>query len=70
MLVLGPRDLAVGTSGHASEMYSRNVTALIQHLVADGELAIDLDDPITAAVCVAHAGQIAPALRATLPGTS
>jgi NAD/NADP transhydrogenase alpha subunit len=32
VLVLGPRDLAVGTAGHASEMYSRNVTALIQHL--------------------------------------
>ena len=70
VLVLGPRDLAVGTAGHASDMYSRNVTALIQHLAAGGELAIDPDDPITAAVCVTHAGQIAPARRAALPGAS
>ncbi len=66
VLVLGPRDLAVGTAGHASEMYSRNVTALIQHLDADGRLVIDFDDPITAAVCVTHAGEIAPPLRAAL----
>jgi len=66
VLVLGPRDLAVGTAGHASEMYSRNVTALIQHLDADGSLVIDFDDPITAAVCVTHAGEIAPPLRAAL----
>jgi NAD(P) transhydrogenase subunit alpha len=68
VLVLGPRDLAVGTAGHASEMYSRNVTALIRHLTPAGELTVDLADPITAAVCVAHAGQVGPAGRAVMPG--
>jgi NAD(P) transhydrogenase subunit alpha len=67
VLVLGPRDLAVGTAGHASEMYSRNVTALIRHLTPAGMLVVDPADPITAAACVAHAGEIGAAVRAALP---
>ncbi|MFH1330563.1 MAG: NAD(P) transhydrogenase subunit alpha [Actinomycetota bacterium] len=69
VLVIGPRDLAAGTAGHASEMYSRNITALIRHLAPEGALAIDHADPITAAACVAHAGEIlVPAVRAALGG--
>jgi NAD(P) transhydrogenase subunit alpha len=69
VLVIGPRDLAAGTAGHASEMYSRNVTALIRHLAPEGALAIDPADPITAAACVTHAGEIlSAAVRAALGG--
>ncbi|MCU0280761.1 MAG: NAD(P) transhydrogenase subunit alpha [Acidimicrobiia bacterium] len=71
VLVLGPSDLAAGTAGHASEMYSRNVTALIRHLAPDGSLHLDFNDPITAAACVTHAGEImTPAVRAALGGAS
>jgi NAD(P) transhydrogenase subunit alpha len=38
---------------HASQLYSRNVTALVQLLVADGELKLDWDDEIVAGACVA-----------------
>ena len=38
---------------HASQLYARNVIALLQHLAPDGELALDLDDEITAGACVA-----------------
>jgi NAD(P) transhydrogenase subunit alpha len=69
VLVLGPRDLAAGTAGHASEMYSRNVTALIRHLAPEGRLALDPADPIAAAACVTYAGEIlVPAVRAALAG--
>jgi NAD(P) transhydrogenase subunit alpha len=37
---------------HASQFYSRNVQALINHLAPDGELALDWDDEITAGACV------------------
>ena len=37
---------------HASQLYARNVTALLQHLAPDGELALDFDDEITAGACV------------------
>jgi len=67
VLVLGPRDLAVGLAGHASEMYSRNVSALIRHLAPEGVLTVDLTDPITAAACVAHAGEISLVVRSALP---
>jgi len=69
VLVLGPRDPATGTAGHASEMYSRNVTALIRHLAPDGSPVVDLADPITAAACVTHEGEILnPVVRAALGG--
>jgi H+-translocating NAD(P) transhydrogenase subunit alpha len=37
---------------HASQLYSRNVAALLQHLAPNGELALDWEDEITAGACV------------------
>ena len=37
---------------HASQLLSRNVSALLTHLIADGELHLDFDDEITSAACV------------------
>jgi NAD(P) transhydrogenase subunit alpha len=42
---------------HASQMYSRNVQALLLHLVEDGELVLDFEDEITRETCVAHDGR-------------
>jgi NAD(P) transhydrogenase subunit alpha len=38
---------------HASQLYSRNVTSLLQLLVQDGELKLDWEDEIVAGACVA-----------------
>jgi H+-translocating NAD(P) transhydrogenase subunit alpha len=38
---------------HASMLYSRNVSALLQHLAPGGELNLDWSDEITAGACVA-----------------
>lgn len=43
---------------HASQLYARNVTNLLQHLVSDGELKLDFQDEITRGCCVTHAGQV------------
>jgi NAD(P) transhydrogenase subunit alpha len=40
---------------HASQLYSRNVSALLQHLAPEGELKLDFDDEITAGACVTGA---------------
>jgi len=40
---------------HASQLYARNVSALLQHLAPEGELALDWDDEITAGACVTKA---------------
>jgi NAD(P) transhydrogenase subunit alpha len=56
--VMGPVDLASSTAGDASEMYARNVAALIEYLVRDGQWLVDLEDEITGAACVTHGGAI------------
>jgi proton-translocating NAD(P)+ transhydrogenase subunit alpha len=37
---------------HASQLYARNVSSLLQHLAPAGELALDWEDEITAGACV------------------
>ena len=37
---------------HASQLYSRNVAALLQHLAPGGDLNLDWEDEITAGACV------------------
>jgi H+-translocating NAD(P) transhydrogenase subunit alpha len=37
---------------HASQLYSRNVSSLLQHLAPEGELRLDFDDKIAAGACV------------------
>jgi NAD(P) transhydrogenase subunit alpha len=56
--ILGPTDLPSRLPGQASEMYARNVSALVRHLVRDGELQLDLADEIVAACCITHEGQV------------
>ncbi|MEX0826640.1 MAG: NAD(P) transhydrogenase subunit alpha [Acidimicrobiia bacterium] len=55
--VHGPLDLASRSAGDASEMYSRNVTSLLGHLVKEDVLTLDPADEIAGA-CVARGGQI------------
>jgi NAD(P) transhydrogenase subunit alpha len=56
--VLGPLNLPATVPLHASQMYSRNLQTLLQHLVKDGALAVDLADEITGAMVVTHQGEI------------
>jgi NAD(P) transhydrogenase subunit alpha len=53
-------------SFHASQLYSRNVHSLLQHLAPGGELALDWSDEITAGTCVAGK-QEAPAAPEPAP---
>jgi NAD(P) transhydrogenase subunit alpha len=50
--IVGFRDLPARMPYHASQLYARNVSALLQHLAPGGELALDFDDEITAGACV------------------
>jgi proton-translocating NAD(P)+ transhydrogenase subunit alpha len=43
---------------HASLLYSRNVTSLLQLLVKKGEIAPDFGDEVVRSCCVTHNGQI------------
>src|SRR3989442_770086 len=55
--VLGPLNLPATVPLHASQMYSRNLQTLLQHLVKDGALVVDLADEITGAMVVTHQGE-------------
>ena len=51
--IVGTTNLASLMAYHASQLYSRNVAALLQHLAPEGELVLDWEDEITAGACVA-----------------
>jgi H+-translocating NAD(P) transhydrogenase subunit alpha len=53
--IVGLTNLPSTMPFHASQLYARNVAALLQHLAPDGELALDWDDEITAGACVTRA---------------
>jgi len=43
---------------HASQLYARNVSALLHHLAPEGELVLDFDDEITAGACVTRKEEV------------
>ena len=50
--MIGLLNLPSSMASHASQLYARNVTALLTHLAPGGALALDWDDQITAGACV------------------
>jgi len=50
--VIGTRNLPSTMAFHASQLYSRNVGALLLHLAPEGELVLDWEDEITSGACV------------------
>jgi NAD(P) transhydrogenase subunit alpha len=56
--IVGADNLAATVPAAASAAYSRNVTALLRHLIRDGALAIDLTDEIQAGVVVAYGATV------------
>src|SRR5947199_7995481 len=55
--ILAPTNLPATVPVHASQLYSRNVTAFLRLLIKDGELNIDMDDNIVGPSCVTHGGK-------------
>jgi NAD(P) transhydrogenase subunit alpha len=53
--ITAPLNLPATMPEHASELYSKNVTALLELLITDGKLAPDFDDEVVAAACVTRA---------------
>jgi NAD(P) transhydrogenase subunit alpha len=50
--IIGLLNLPSTMPTHASQLYARNITALLEHLAPGGELALDWSDEITAGTCV------------------
>jgi NAD(P) transhydrogenase subunit alpha len=54
----GPTNLPATVPYHASQMYARNLTTLVAHLMKDGVLHIDHHDEITRETLVTQGGEI------------
>ncbi len=65
--VVGAANLPSAVPKASSTAYSRNMCALLAHLITDGELTVDPADEITAGVLICHRGEVVhPAVRALL----
>ncbi len=57
--VLGPINLPSTMAEHASQLYAKNVQALLEHMSGEGgALALDFEDEIIAGACVTRGGDV------------
>ena len=56
--ILGPLNLASTLPRDASQMYAKNVSSFLGHVVQDGKLRLDFEDQIIRDTCVTHAGEV------------
>ncbi len=67
VLILGPLNLPASVPGHASQLYSRNLTSFMALLNDKGTLKIDMNDDILKGACVAYeGGSVHPKVAAAL----
>ncbi|HJZ80974.1 MAG TPA: NAD(P) transhydrogenase subunit alpha [Pyrinomonadaceae bacterium] len=55
--IMAPTNLPATVPVHASQLYSRNVSAFLHLLIKDGELHLDLNDDVVGPSCVTHEGK-------------
>ncbi|MFY9265151.1 MAG: Re/Si-specific NAD(P)(+) transhydrogenase subunit alpha [Solirubrobacterales bacterium] len=57
--VVGPVNLPSTMPLHASQLYAKNVSNLLELMIDEGRAVIDFDDEILAGACITHAGELA-----------
>ncbi len=67
--IMGHTNLPSMVPAHASQLYAKNLTTFLDHLLEEGQLKIDLEDEITSGTLVAHEGQVVnERIRALIEG--
>lgn len=56
--ILAPLNVPSTMAEHASQLYARNIEALLGLMVRDGELVLDFEDEVIAGACVTRGGEI------------
>ena len=56
--ILGPTNLPSTVPYHASQMYAKNITTFLLHLVKDGAVTVDPNDEITRDTLIAQGGEV------------
>ena len=68
--IIGATNLPSEIPANASQMYAKNLTTFVAHLVKDGDLVLDLEDEITSGALLTHEGKITnEAARARAEGS-
>jgi NAD(P) transhydrogenase subunit alpha len=57
VVIMAPTNLPATVPVHASQLYSRNLTAFLSLLIKDGALSVDLNDDVIGPSCVTHEGK-------------
>jgi H+-translocating NAD(P) transhydrogenase subunit alpha len=57
VMIMAPTNLPGAVPVHASQLYSRNVTAFLNLLIKDGALHVDMNDTVVGPACVTHEGK-------------
>jgi NAD(P) transhydrogenase subunit alpha len=56
--ILAPLNVPSTMAEHASQLYARNVQALLELMIDEGKLKLDFDDEIIAGACITRDGEI------------
>jgi NAD(P) transhydrogenase subunit alpha len=56
--IIGHTNLPSMVAGHSSQLYAKNLTTFLDHLIEEGRLKIDLEDEITSGTLVTHEGEV------------
>jgi NAD(P) transhydrogenase subunit alpha len=56
--ILAPLNVPSTMAEHASQLYARNVQALLDLMVKDGQLELDFEDEVIAGACITRDGEI------------
>lgn len=56
--VIGPINVPASMPTHASQMYAKNISTLLQYLVKEGQLQLNFEDDIVDSTCITHGGEI------------
>jgi NAD(P) transhydrogenase subunit alpha len=56
--IIAPLNVPSTMAEHSSQLYARNIQALLDLMTAEGALALDFDDEVIAGACVTRGGEI------------
>jgi NAD(P) transhydrogenase subunit alpha len=56
--IIGPLNLPSSMPVHASQLYAKNISSFLLHLIQDGALNLNFEDEIISGTCLTHAGEV------------
>jgi NAD(P) transhydrogenase subunit alpha len=56
--IAGPLNVPSTMAEHASQLYARNIEALLELMIKDGKLELDFEDEVIAGACITRQGEI------------